>query len=82
MFTPIFIPDKNTHGLIIIVNPMSKKLNLSRFIDFYMFLQKFGKKNKPSRACPVRIEKSKPCGRNFTRGSLWIVFNCTVVMKG
>ena len=51
MFTPILIPDKHTHELRFNVNPMSKKLNFFRFIDFFMFqhksLEKW-EKNDPS----------------------------------
>ena len=34
MFTPILIPDKNTHELGNNVNPTSKKLKFSRFWTF------------------------------------------------
>ena len=43
MFTPIFISDKNTE-LRNNVNPNSKKLKISRFMDFLFFVQKAWKK--------------------------------------
>ena len=36
-FTPILIPDKNTRELRNIVNPMSKKLEISGFHGDFMF---------------------------------------------
>ena len=51
MFTPILMPDKNTHELRINVNPMSKQLKFLRFIDFFMCQQKSlekWEKNDPS----------------------------------
>ena len=50
-FTPIFIPDKHARKLRVNVNLMSKKLNFSNFIDFFMFQQKSLEKlenNNPS----------------------------------
>ena len=51
MFPPILIPHKNTRELRNNVNPTSKKLNFSRFLDFFLFrlktLEKW-EKNNPS----------------------------------
>ena len=76
MFTPIFIPDKHTRDLRIYVNPMSKMLKFLSFIYFFMFPQKSlekWEKNKLSCACPCRIEKSHPPGRNITRDSASLI---------
>ena len=75
-FTPILMPDKNTRELRNNVNPTSKKLEISGFHGVFMFWQKpFEKweKNDPSWACPCRIEKSHPQGRNLTRDSASLV---------
>ena len=51
MFTPIKIPNKNTHELRNNVNPMSKKFNFSSSFLLFMFRQKTlekWEKNNPS----------------------------------
>ena len=60
MLTPIIIPDKNTSELGKNVHPTSKKVVLRDF-GLFMFRQKTletWEKNKPSLACPCRIERS------------------------
>ena len=44
MFTPILIPDKNTHELRYNANPTSQKLNISRLFGRFMFGQKTSEK--------------------------------------
>ena len=76
MFTPILMPDENTRELRNNVNPTSKKLEISGFQGVFMFWQKpyeKWEKNDPSWACPCRIEKSHPWGRNLTRDSASLV---------
>ena len=76
IITPILMPDKNTRELRNNVNPTSKKLEILGFHGVFMFRQKtFEKweKNDPSWACPCRIEKSHPRGRNLTRDSASLV---------
>ena len=43
MFTPIWIPDKNSRVLINNVNPTSKKLEFSRFCTFLCSVKNLGK---------------------------------------
>ena len=63
MFTPIFISDNNTR-----VNPFSKKLKFSSFIDTKSLKKKW-EKNNSSLAFPCRIKKSRPQGQNLNRDS-------------
>ena len=44
-FTPVCIPNQNTYELRINVNTMSKKLNISYYMDF-MFQQKAWKSRR------------------------------------
>ena len=76
MFTPISMPDKYTRELKNNVKPTSKKLKISVLYRVFRVLKKtFEKweKNNPSWACPCRIEKSHPRGRNLTRDSASLV---------
>ena len=70
IFTPFSIPNKHTRELRVNEIPMRKKLISLRLDTFYMFQpKKLGKvgENNPSCACPCRIEKSQPQGRNITK---------------
>ena len=57
MFPPISIPDRNTRELRNNVNPTSKKLSFSAFVEFLMFRQKtFEKWEKTIHNEPVHVE--------------------------
>ena len=84
MFTPICIPDKHTCALRTYVNPMGNELECLRFIDFLCLKKKLEQleTNNLSRACPCRIEKSYPRGRNLTRDSASLIPGSNRFLKG